>query len=74
MQTIPDRKRPTTRTWAREAHARKLKRIALDMTQGLVAFRLGVSAATLSRWETGCIRPNDTMVRAWDMELGKEAP
>lgn len=62
------------RTWKKAAATRAARRERLGISQELLASRLGVSDATISRWENGVIRPHPMLERAWDAALYKEAP
>lgn len=44
----------------------------MGLSKESLARRLGVSATTVTRWEHGVIKPNQTMERAWDDALFTE--
>ncbi len=66
-------RRHSDRGWPKRSKERKAKREKLGLSQEMVGSRLGVRGATVCRWESGCIRPNDAMERAWDDALYAEA-
>jgi len=62
------------RTWRTTAANLKKRRLGLDLTLEDVARRLDVTPPTVHRWERGVIKPNATMLRAWEAALFREAP
>ncbi len=61
------------RLWIGIAKARRQQRESLGISQSLLAERVGVRGATISRWESGVIKPSIPMMKAWDAALFKEA-
>jgi len=73
MKERTDARFTSKRLWAKEARLRRDRRVAIGLSQEVVGLRLGVSGATICRWENGAICPNLSMTRAWDDALFEEA-
>ncbi len=62
-----------TDAWKAEAEKRRRKRRSMDLTILEVAERIGVSEATLHRYERGFYRPaKKEVVAAWALALAKD--
>jgi DNA-binding transcriptional regulator YiaG len=62
-----------TRAWKKEAKARASKRESFGLSQGVIANRIGVSVATVCRWERGVVKPRLALERAWEAAIYLEA-